>query len=237
MSQYSHAARLCIMGEAYFESLIAKYAIPHHIVGQKDVGVDYICEWAYDDNPSGFLFTVQVKTFTVKKGQKVQPVISESDRNKSGLEPYRIPHLKKIGPKTIAYWKGLGLPAYLFAVAHTQRDGLDSDDMQMYYKRYSDVLTRPFPQEDELFYRVDENRRFMAFKNENRSQGFARDLFMDLMRLSYSKGNITWIDPRKLGLNQFQKKDGFFDEFFQLYKPQICETYKNTKKYLDRFCE
>src|SRR5947208_835208 len=121
MSKYSEQARTCIKGESFFESLIAEYAIPHQLVGQKDIGVDYICEWAYDDEPSGILFTAQVKTFKVTKRNKPRSLGSDAGRKLSGLEAFSIdnPHLT-IKQETLDYWKGLGLPTYLFAVAHTQ---------------------------------------------------------------------------------------------------------------------
>ena len=36
-----------------FEHLIADYSVPHHIVGPKDLGLDYICEWVYGKKQKG----------------------------------------------------------------------------------------------------------------------------------------------------------------------------------------
>jgi hypothetical protein len=112
--KYTVSARTGIRGEAFFESLICNYCLPHHIVGHKDLGIDYICEWVHDDRPTGVLFSVQVKTFHEKSG-KPKFVRTENERN--GLDEYEIrnPNLN-ICQKTIHYWKGLGMPAYLFAI-------------------------------------------------------------------------------------------------------------------------
>ena len=47
MSKFTVQAKTCIKGEAFFESLLAEYAIPHHIQGAKDLGADYLCQWSY----------------------------------------------------------------------------------------------------------------------------------------------------------------------------------------------
>ena len=44
-------------GEAFFESLIVDYAIPHRIARQNDLGVDFLCEWIHGDRPTGILFS------------------------------------------------------------------------------------------------------------------------------------------------------------------------------------
>ena len=51
--QYTIQAKRGIKGEAYFESLISDYSIPHRVSGPKDVGIDYFCEWVFDDRPTG----------------------------------------------------------------------------------------------------------------------------------------------------------------------------------------
>src|SRR5688572_23857612 len=141
MSTYSIQAKTCIKGESFFESLIAEYAIPHHVVGLKDLGVDYLCEWAYGDKPSGFLFVAQVKTFKVNKRNKPRPLgFTNPDHN--ALEAFSINDRNlKIEDPTLEYWKGLGLPTYLFAVAHTPGTSAIQDELAMYYKRFTPVLT------------------------------------------------------------------------------------------------
>lgn len=236
MKKYMPTARLCIKGEAFFELLISRYAIPHHIVGPKDIGLDYICEWAYKDVPSGILFLAQVKTFTVNENNKPKSQDNEADRKKSGLEAFSINNPKlRIDDNTIAYWKGFQLPVYLFAVACPKGEKTAVGEMELYYKRFSDVLTRQFPQNKEWFYRVNEGLRFLAFAKEKpRMQGFARDLFVDLMRWSYFKGSIAWMQPQKLGLDDFADKDAVLKEFFQVYKKQISETFAETKQHIER---
>src|SRR2546428_458776 len=106
--------------------------------------------------------------------------------------------------------------------------------MAMYYKRFTHVLTKNGTQENERFYRVDHGMRFKAFADDDRkTQGFARDLFIDLMRWSYYKGSIAWMNPRKLGLQQFPEKDNVFNDLFRDYQSQICDTYAHTRKHLE----
>ncbi len=102
--------------------------------------------------------------------------------------------------------------------------------MAMYYKRFPPVLTGTSKQEAEHYYRVDNGVKFRAFADEEkRTKGFARDLFIDLMRWSYFKGSIAWMNPRKLGLQQFPEENNVFEEFVETYKKQICETYSKQR--------
>ena len=68
--KYTAQAKAAIKGEAFFETLVSDYSVPHRIKGPKDVGIDYICEWVYGDKPTGILYAVQVKTFS---SQNVKP--------------------------------------------------------------------------------------------------------------------------------------------------------------------
>ena len=61
--KFTTQAKSGIKGEAFFESLITEYSLPHHVVGAKGLGIDYICEWVYGDKPTGILYAVQAKTF------------------------------------------------------------------------------------------------------------------------------------------------------------------------------
>lgn len=63
---YTNQAKKWIKGEAFFESLISEYAIPHKIIMPKDLGVDFICEWVHGEKPTGVLFLAQVKTISGK---------------------------------------------------------------------------------------------------------------------------------------------------------------------------
>lgn len=236
MSKFTVQAKTCIKGEAFFESLIAEYAIPHHIEGAKDLGADYLCEWSYDDEPSGILFTVQVKSFKVK-GRNKPKSLGHLTPKLNALEAFSIDNSNlKIKQPTLDYWKGLGLPTYLFVVVCTGGEKANSDEIAMYYKRFTAVLTGSSRQEDEHYYRVDDGAKFRAFADdEKRTKGFARDLFIDLMRWSYFKGSIAWMNPRKLGLQQFPEEANVFEEFVKTYKKQIGETYSKTKPFLERF--
>jgi hypothetical protein len=76
---------------------------------------------------------------------------------------------------------------------------------------------------------------FHAFKDaDKRTQGFARDLFIDHVRCSYAKGSITYLDPASMGLNQFQA-NSVFGDIFEDYEKQIREAYATTKEFLERY--
>ena len=233
--KYTLQARTGIKGEAFFEALIADYALPHQIVGPKDIGIDYICEWVFGDKPTGILFGIQVKTFSSTTATP-QPDGVETTLN--GLDKYTIANSKlTIDGKTLRYWKGLGMPMYLFAVVHTSAtDGID-DRLDCYYKRFTQVLTSNEPQERLVFYKANRGARFLAFADEtNRRQGFARDLFIDYMRWTYYKGTIAYLNPRTLGLNQFPEGNRVFRDLLGEYSQQVCETYLKTKPFLDQYC-
>jgi hypothetical protein len=48
--KYTVQAKVAIKGGAFFETLVSEYSIPHPIVGLKDIGIDYVCEWARTDS-------------------------------------------------------------------------------------------------------------------------------------------------------------------------------------------
>ncbi len=228
IKQYTKQAQLGNKGEAFFESLISGYCLPHRIVAPKDLGIDFICEWVYGEEPTGILFAVQVKTVTAEAIQ----IGVETELN--GLEKFNIsnPNLKIKG-KTLNYWKRLGLPTYLFAIL---QDGVL---FNCFYKRFTSVLTLGKDQGKESFYKVNNHNKFAAFlDDENNTQGFARDLYIDYMRWNYHKGSIAYLNPRNIGLNQFPDRDKgiIFGELFEKYKDEICSTYKEVKTYLDSNC-
>jgi hypothetical protein len=142
MTKFTVQAKTCIKGKAFFESLIAEYTIPHHIGGAKDLGADYLCERSYDDEPSGILFTAQVKTFTVK-GRNKPKSLGHLTLTLNALEAFAIenPNLT-IKQPTLDHWKGLGLPTYLFVVVHTGGGQAKPDEMAMYYKRFTPAVKR-----------------------------------------------------------------------------------------------
>jgi hypothetical protein len=227
--KYTEQAQRCIKGESFFESIISEFAIPHHIVGQKDIGIDYICEWVFGDKPTGVLFAVQIKTFAHSSAKINFKVKNGQNR----LDEYKISNPNfKIDIDTLKYWQGLGMPAFLFAV-------LDDDDgkLKCFYKRYTSILTKDeislsgFDYQDK-FYKVSEDVRFKAFADmKERTNGFARDLFIDHIRWNYFKGSIVYLNPRSLGLKQFPE-DNIFPELFNEYKDKISLTYSKTEKYL-----
>ncbi len=227
--KYSAQAKQCIKGESFFESIISEFAIPHHIVGPKDIGIDYICEWACDDRPSGVLFSVQVKSFS---NETVKPQFVQKSRlNK--LDSYRIRNPNfKIDLNTLHYWKGLSMPAYLFAVYTNP----DESEIQCFYKRYTPVLTKDDISLDgvdyyEKFYKVNRRAQFLAFASaDKRKNGFARDLFIDYMRWNYFKGSITYLNPSYIGLEQFPENN-IFPELVREYEDKIKSTYSKLEKY------
>jgi hypothetical protein len=77
--KYTIQAKTCVKGEAFFESLLSDYCIPHKVTGTKDIGIDYFCEWVYENKPSGVLFAVQVKTFSEKSAKP--KLVDSMDRN------------------------------------------------------------------------------------------------------------------------------------------------------------
>jgi hypothetical protein len=54
--------------------------------------------------------------------------------------------------------------------------------------------------------------------------GGSIDLFIDYTRWNYFKGSITYLNPRKLGLQEFPE-EGVFVDFFAEYYQQIINTY------------
>lgn len=232
--KFTAQAKAAIKGEAFFEALVSDYSLPHHIVGSKDLGIDYICEWVYGDQPTGILYAVQVKTLS-RKHVTLKKIGSSPANNK--LPRYEIKHkCLKIDDKTLQYWRGLGIPVYLFAVVYSESQG-QGGRLDCYYKRFTSVLTTAKTQDEEDFYQVNEGMTFRAFADHTaKTHGFARDLFVDLMRCYYSRGSISYISPRTIGLQQFPEENAVFQEVFNEYQQSICSTYEKTKKFLANLC-
>ena len=226
--KYTEQAKRGIKGEAYFESLLAEYSLPHKIFAPKDLGIDFICEWVHEDKPTGLIFAVQVKTFSE---EKYTPKYRGKCRlNK--LSKYTIdnPSLR-IGPRTRNYWKGLGVPVYLFAIG--QPKGPKSK-LNVFYKRFTPIVTKKGNQTKEFFFKVNVGDNLIAFAdNRQKKWGFARDLYIDYMRWTYFKGYISYLNPRILGLKQFPNKADVFDDLFKEYEELIRKNFRFTKKYLD----
>jgi len=226
--KYTRQAKAGIKGESFFESLISDYCIPHKISGAKDVGLDFICEWVCEDKPSGVLFGVQIKTLSDKRTRPKPYGISALN----ALEQYKIGSSKlKVHETTLTYWKAFRLPIYLFAILLEGKG--EEDGLNCYYKRFTPILTERSSQDTEYFYKVNSGRnKFLAFKNfDKKSDGFTRDLFIDYTRWNYFKGSITYLNPRKLGLQEFPEEGVFVDLFAEYYQ-QIINTYNRTTKYL-----
>ena len=231
--KYTAQAKAGIKGEAFFESIVSDYSIPHHITGPTDIGIDYICEWVYGDKPSGILYAVQVKTLS---GKNAKPKILGINKGLNELSKFDIKNDKlHIDKNTLEYWRGFGIPVYLFAVIYSDSSD-QGEKIDCYYKRFVRVLTTPASQEDEFFYKVNDSATFLAFANqESKRFGFARDLFIDLIRCSYYKGSISYISPRTLGLDQFPEEDTVFGELFDEYRENISKTIEQTKRNIKRY--
>jgi Domain of unknown function (DUF4365) len=223
--QYTEAARRGIKGEAFFESLIVDCAIPHRIARQNDLGVDFLCEWIHSDRPTGILFSAQVKATTSDTVQTSH--VGKSQLNL--LEEYTLTGAEKVDERTINYWKGLGLPSFLFYVIE-KPDG----QLECYHKRYTPILDGRPDSIDETgskrFYKVSNVQRFLAFADrENEVGGFVRDLIIDYVRLSYSKGQIVQPTPSQLGFWPFRNKENpdavrWFGEIVGWHRGKIRET-------------
>jgi len=230
--KFTEKARRGIKGEAFFESLIVDHAIPHHIARQNDLGIDFICEWTSGDRPSGILFVAQVKSTT---SDIIKPeFVCKSGHNK--LETYTLKPTRNnqsiscnVDERTINYWKGLRLPAYLFYVIEDS-----SNAVKCYYKRYTPRMDDHASPNDKVgtrnFFRVNRNMKFFAYADQkNKTGGFARDLIVDYVRLAYYNGHVVQLTPNQLGFWPFQDKNEpdavrHFDEFVEWHEDKIEET-------------
>jgi len=232
--KYTVQAKKWIKGEAFFESLICVYAIPHHVVSPKDLGIDYFCEWVYGDRPTGVLFAVQVKP---SGNERYTPQYKGIEKGRNELSKYEIHNQNlKIDESAFHYWRGLGIPIYLFVVIQDFSD-VGRETLDCYYKRFTEILTNEEKRDEykyyDDFYKVNDGSSFVAFKDAGELDGgFARDLFIDHVHLSYSKGNITYLDPREMGLKKF-KSNGVFVDMLKIYKDKIIPTFYKTKQNLE----
>jgi hypothetical protein len=232
--KYTEAARRGIKGEAFFESLVVEHAIPHRIARQNDLGVDFLCEWIYRDRPTGILFLAQVKT-TTRDLVKAEFVCQS---NLNGLAKYALTGADKVDDRTLNYWKGLGLPAFLFCVIE------NGSSLDCYHKRYTPLLDGvPGPDDaigSKSFYLVSNGSRFLAFADpEKEIGGFARDLIIDYARLAYSKGHVVPLTPSQLGFWPFENKANpdvvrCFGELVGWHQNKIRETCEWTLNLLSR---
>lgn len=155
----------------------------------------------------------------------------------NGLDKYAISNSNLvIDDKTLHYWKGLGIPVYLFAIVQSATDS-DEQRLDCYYKRFTPVLTTSKKQEELDFYKVSDGTSFIAFAHPTKKRlGFARDLFIDYMRWSYYKGFITYLPPETIGLDQFPGENAVFIDLLKEYKDKVCLTYAKTRSFLEQYC-
>jgi Domain of unknown function (DUF4365) len=226
--KYTQTARRGAKGEAFFESLIVDFAIPHRVARHNDLGIDFICECIHGDRPSGLLFLAQVKSTTTDEISCKHVGTS----NLNALEEYVLEGVKKVDRRTINYWRGLGLPAFLFVVVESRSS--EGNQLECYYKRYTPLLDEHADQNDKngtrKFYKVSKDAEFLAFANrEQEVFGFARDLVIDYMRLSYAKGHIIQLTPSQIGFWPFPSKGTadsikHFPELIRWNRKKIEET-------------
>lgn len=218
MSKYLKPKQIGNKGEAFFETLISEYAIAHKIDGSKDVGLDFLCEWVYGENPTQLLFGIQVKTRTNKK---IELVKNESNLNLLAEYKCSIP----IKEKTLNYWKGFDFPVFLFLI------NIDGKKINCFYKRYTAILHKNDKEKETPFYKANDENKFLAFKRTtNFCGGFCRDLFLDHLRCQHNKGMLSGIDPKDLGLCPHWRKDAIYKGVFDDYIDKIEETYNNYQK-------
>ncbi len=231
--KYTDQAKRAIKGEAFFESLVSEYSLPNQIVGLKDIGIDYICQWVSGNKPTWILYGVQVKTFSKKSAKPKHKGKEEKGFNE--LEKYEINNSNlQIDTNTLHFWQTLGMPIYLFAICD------EGKELSCYYKRFTPVLTQENVDQSQMFfYKVNQGSSFFVFADsEKRTGGFARDLFIDYIRWNYYKGSIAYFNPRSIGLKQFpDHKHVIFKDLLDIYKGKILPTYDQMRGFLERYGE
>jgi hypothetical protein len=206
------------VGENLFEAIISPHAIPHKIEGSKDVGVDYFCEWINNNEPTGIVFVAQVKFYPAAKANFIG-----TDNRLNLLDKYRITPSISIDEDTQEYWNLLGMPCYLFVYISNEKSG------DLFYKRYTPIVNGKASQSESDFFKVNDELKFHAFTDTVKHiGGFARDLYIDQMRSNYNKGLIAYLNPRRLGLQQFPDADTdiYFRDIFQKYKANFENTFR-----------
>jgi len=223
MKKYSNTNTKGNKGESIFVSVISDYAVPHQIERSNDIGVDFLCEWKNGESPTGVVFAVQVKYRSDRTAKFVK-----KDLRLNHLNEYTISPSISIDKDTTEYWKLLGMPTYLFVIIPNE------SSVDIFYKRYTPILTgNKTPQAEMPFYKVNDGLSFLPFSNmDNKVGGFTRDLYIDQIRANYSKGQITYMNPQLLGLNQFpaQDKDIVFRDIFDEYQINFEETFEQLRK-------
>lgn len=195
-------------GEAFLEFMMSKHALMHKVVGYKDIGLDYLCEWITEGNPSRVLFGIQVKTSDTS-----DITLKHEGRNKgmNGLEKYKF---EKVVPswditeKTINYWFGFEIPLFIFFVLK------DKQEFDCYYQRLTPTLHKKDHRQaikaiqnykNNEMYKVNEKNEFRAIVERGKQDGgFARDLFFDSVRCAYYSGSINHRKAQEFGLKGWE---------------------------------
>lgn len=217
MSKYSKAKQTGNKGVSIVESALSDYAIVHVIDESKDLGLDMICEWVYDEKPTHLLFGVQVKTRS-----NFKPKLTRERSKLNKLKEYNGKFYIK--PSTIEYLKGFSFPIFLFVVTNEV-------NYKIYYKRYTSILHGLVDDSKEPFYLVKTaNTDFKAYVKNSHTVGFCRDLFFDHLRCEHSKGMLSGINPKDLGLKGW-KWDTLYIGVYDQYQDKILATYENYRRY------
>jgi len=219
MAKYIKSKQIGNKGEAFFESLISEYAIAHKIDSSKDVGLDFLCEWVFGQNPTQLLFGIQVKT----RNDKSFRLIKEKS-NLNLLPEYKSSFIIK--KDTLDYWRGFDFPVFLFVI------NIENEKINCFYKRYTSILHGKQKENEAPFYKVnDDTSNFLAFiHTENFCGGFCRDLFLDSLRCQHNKGMLSGVNPQDLGLSHW-KYDTLYKGVFDDYKKQIKETFDKYNRF------
>ena len=218
-------------GEAYLEFIMSKHCLMHKIAGYKDIGIDYLCEWLVENNPTRILFGIQVKTSDINNVE-----LNNLGRNKglNGLEQFEfaktIPSWK-IKLETINYWFGFEIPLYLFFVLKTD------SSFNCYYQRLTPILHKKDQDKaveeiqnyknNALYQANDDKSEFRAIVDRRgrdgrgKDGGFARDLFFDSIRCSYYTGSLKYRYPRDFGLKGWEGNGTYADILGELDRPYI----------------
>lgn len=191
-------------GESFLEFIMSKHCLMNKVVGHRDVGVDYICEWLNGDTPSRIIFGIQVKT---TEREDVEVISKGINRRLNELEKVELkPAPFDIEETTFEYWKGLNIPLYLFLVKKEN----DENTFNTYYARLTPVLHRKDGSVADIineikkgfFYRANVGSEFKAVIPKNKMDGgFVRDLFIDSVRCSYQSGSVSYRDPKESDIN------------------------------------
>jgi len=228
MAKYTVDMQKGNMGESFVMSMLSKHALVNRITGANDIGLDFLCERIHQEEASGILFAVQVKTTNRKVVEIKEKGI---DKGLNNLKKFTIKYktsgemCPKIEPDTLEYWKNFEIPIYCFVVVENGADNFDC-----YYKRYTPILHEndmKKAEKEACLYRIYKSGdRFLVFSDEEKQiGGFVRDLFIDYIRCKYYKGHLAYLNPRIIGLNQFPANNQVFIDLYKEYKQKIDATF------------